>query len=552
MTLALKRLIEKILSSNGPLTIGQILQHAADAGDPHIKKQELLEFLQRAECNSWVRQSDIPNRREKGWTLTESRKQDLGLVPKPKETRDHEPERQPLFDRLYGWQKQAVCAWEARRHRGIVEAVTGSGKTMLALAAWERLKNKEKLLHALIVVPTRPLMNQWYECFQSAFPAHRIGRIGDGHRDDFSRSSICIAVVHSAVKRLPQLFAHLDRCPAKTFLIADECHRYIDPQVFSRIRRFSFNFTLGLSATIDPFQVEGLGQVVCTYRFGDAVRDGLIPRFDLVNCPVPLTRGESADYRNLTTKFMEQFDLVRKVYQSELEGIAGNHIFRRLQSMLKQPGYEKDPVICRLFGLMFRRVSISYKAEHKMELAKEILLLLLSRGRKMLVFFERIQSAAEVQDDIEDAERLEIETANTLADTVTQQGANWCKVLHSGLGAEERKQTLVEFRKAKVAALLVCRVLDEGVNVPDMDAAILVASTQSVRQRIQRVGRVLRNFVGKKRPLVVTLYVPETTDRIVVAEDEETFAEAATIYHVEYTKCIALLNKLLTEFPERT
>jgi len=307
-----------------------------------------------------------------------------------------------------------------------------------------------------------------------------------------------------------------------------------------------------LSATIDPFQVEGLGQVVCTYRFGDAVRDGLIPRFDLVNCPVPLTRGESADYRNLTTKFMEQFDLVRKVYQSELEGIAGNHIFRRLQSMLKQPGYDKDPVICRLFGLMFRRVSISYKAEHKMELAKEILLLLLSRGRKMLVFFERIQSAAEVQDDIEDAERLEIETANTLADTVTQQGANWCKVLHSGLGAEERKQTLVEFRKAKVAALLVCRVLDEGVNVPDMDAAILVASTQSVRQRIQRVGRVLRNFVGKKRPLVVTLYVPETTDRIVVAEDEETFAEAATIYHVEYTKCIALLNKLLTEFPERT
>jgi hypothetical protein len=83
MTLALKRLIEKILSSNGTLTTDQILQHAADAGHPHLKKRELSEFLQRAECNSWVQQSDIPNRREKGWTLTEKRKQDLGLVPKP-------------------------------------------------------------------------------------------------------------------------------------------------------------------------------------------------------------------------------------------------------------------------------------------------------------------------------------------------------------------------------------------------------------------------------------------------------------------------------------
>lgn len=548
MTLALKRLIDKILSSNGPLTISQVFQHAADAGHPHVKKQELLEFLQRAECNSWVRQTDIPNRGEKGWTLTESRKQDLGLVAKPKESRHREPERAPLFDRLYGWQKQAVCAWEARRHRGIVEAVTGSGKTLLALAAWERLKHKEKILHTLIVVPSRPLMNQWYECFQSVFPAQRIGRIGDGHRDDFSRFNICVAVVHSAVKHLPELFAHLDRCPAKTFLIADECHRYIDPQVFSRIRRFSFNYTLGLSATIDPFQVAGLGQVVCTYCFGDAVRDGLIPRFDLVNCPVALARGESADYRSLTTKLMEQFDLVKDVYRAELEGITGNQIFRRLQSMLKQPEYENDPVIRRLFGLMFRRVSISYKAEHKMELAKEISLLLLNRGRKLLVFFERIQSAADVQDDMEDAERLEIETANALAEKV---GMNWCKVLHSGLRTEERKERLEDFRRAKVAALLVCRVLDEGVDVPDMDAAILVASTQSVRQRIQRIGRVLRRGEDKKRPLVVTLYVPETTDRNVVADDDEIFAEAAEIHHAEYTKCIALLIKLLAEFPER-
>jgi RNA polymerase primary sigma factor len=542
MTPTLKRQLEHFLFASGPATPDQLLQHAADAGYPHITKRELMELLQRSEANGWVRQTAIPNRREKGWALTERRKETLGLVPKPAEVVQHESESRLLFDRLYNWQKQAVCAWEARHHRGIVEAVTGSGKTKVALAAWERLKSKQKLLHTLIVVPTIPLMNQWHEAFHAEFPEKSLGRIGGGHHDDFSRFSICVAVVNSAVRRLRDLFEHLDRCPAKTFLIADECHRYIDPEVFSRIRRFSFNFSLGLSATIDPFQVDGLGQVVCTYRFGDAVRDGLIPRFDLVNCPVPMTPGEAADYRNLSLKLSEQFDLVKDAYQDQLQGVTGNQVFRKLQSMLKQPEYEHARDIRRLFGLMFRRASISYKAENKMELAKEILLLLLNGKRKMLVFFERIQSAADLQDEVEGADRLEIETANALAEQV---GVNWCKVLHSGLGAEERRERLEEFRSATVAALLVCRVLDEGVDVPDMDAAIMVASTQSVRQRIQRTGRVLRRKEGKKKPLVVTLYVPETSDRNVVVDDYETFAEAADVHRVAHTRCVEKLRALL-------
>ena len=129
------------------------------------------------------------------------------------------------------------------------------------------------------------------------------------------------------------------------------------------------------------------------------------------------------------------------------------------------------------------------------------------------------------------------------------EGTNWCQVLHSGLAREERRTRLEEFRRNTVAALLACRVLDEGLDVPEIDAAILVASSQSKRQRIQRVGRSLRKGDGKKRPLVITLYVPETTDVNVTAEDSELFGEAAKIYKETAETCLSCVHRLLNTHP---
>ena len=70
---------------------------------------------------------------------------------------------------LYPWQTKALAEWEKHRCRGMIEAVTGSGKTRVALAAWNQLwhqlRMKSKALNTLVVVPTIPLMNQWHECF---------------------------------------------------------------------------------------------------------------------------------------------------------------------------------------------------------------------------------------------------------------------------------------------------------------------------------------------------------------------------------------------------
>ena len=533
------KLVKEILAANqSPQTVAQLVDEIHEKGYPRITKKQVIEYLDFAKPNGVVTQVQVPGRDAQGWILT------------PKRTRppDSPEATAPRFsDRLYRWQSAALTQWNAHHQRGIVEAVTASGKTMVALAGWEQLREKVKPLNTLIVVPTVDLMHQWHDRFSQAFPDHRIGLIGGGHKDDFSKAPICISVINSAVRHLDELFAHVQRSSVKTFLIADECHRYIEPAVFQRIRHFGFTYTLGLSATIDPFQVRGLGQVIYTYGFADAVRDGLIPKFDLVNTRVSLTDGEQANHEALTEKIADQIDLVKRLFTEELRGVpSGDAFWKKLQSLMQLPNGGKEPTIARLFGLIFRRAAISYTATMKMELAKKLVVTLLNQGRKkVIVFFERIRSAEEVQSDVGAGSPLDVEAAQSLQAAVLEEGTNWCQVLHSGLAREERRTRLEEFRSNTVAALLACRVLDEGLDVPEIDAAILVASSQSKRQRIQRVGRSLRKGDGKKRPLVITLYVPETSDVNVTAEDNELFGEAAKIYKETAETCLVRVHHLL-------
>ena len=76
---------------------------------------------------------------------------------------------------------------------------------------------------------------------------------------------------------------------------------------------------------------------------------------------------------------------------------------------------------------------------------------------------------------------------------------------HSGLPAGERTATLARFRKGSLDVLVTCRALDEGFNVPETEIGIIAASTATRRQRIQRLGRVLRPSKGKSRAAVYTL-----------------------------------------------
>jgi superfamily II DNA or RNA helicase len=328
---------------------------------------------------------------------------------------------------LLAWQAEALARWDSAGRRGIVEAVTGSGKTHVALGAIERLYAENKCLSTLIVVPTIALMDQWYDRLTAYFPGKRVGRIGGNHKDDFSIICIaCVAVINSAASKVGTLLKHCESPRNKSFLIADECHRYIEGPFFSRILRHRFDHTLGLSATIFDYEVPGLGRIVSQYTFRDACKDGVVPPFHLVNVAVPLTKSERDEYLRLSEKIRDQLHKVQDLFDSELEHIPDGRLFQRLRQMMALPDGGECPIIKKLFTLLFRRAKVYYLAENKQRLTERLTRLLVEQGRKKtLVFFERILSADTMEED------LARTAARGLCDRLLREEPIWCRVYHS-------------------------------------------------------------------------------------------------------------------------
>ena len=191
---------------------------------------------------------------------------------------------------LYPWQAEALAAWDRRGGRGVVEAVTGAGKTMVGIAA--ALDELWRRGQVLVLVPTVELQHQWTAALESRLTdRRRVGRLGAGAGDSLVATDVLVAVVNSA------RVTNVRPIRQGGLLIADECHRYgsavnqlaLDP----RFRR-----RLGLSATyardddgnlawLDPY----FGGVCFRLDYRRAVADEVTARLTVSLVGVVPARG---------------------------------------------------------------------------------------------------------------------------------------------------------------------------------------------------------------------------------------------------------------------
>ncbi len=372
---------------------------------------------------------------------------------------------------LRPWQAEALAAW-SQTGRGVVEAVTGTGKTRLALAALRLIVDRGG--RALVLVPTLDLQEQWLRELRATFADRRIGRLGGGHDDDLHTVDVLVATPHSAAS------VPIDLPPATPgILIADEAHRYGAPTWASALGG-DFAFRLALTATfergdtgVDDVLMPYFGQIVFAYDVARAAQDGTIAPYAIATCAVPLTDDERAQY--------EAADARCRALHRELIGPLGmprepQQLFAAVSAIVAEAdrtGRDGTQVrACREYLVRVRqRRDVAADATHKLGVLATVAPAL--AGHRSLVFADTVEQA--------EAAAHVLDKAGLRAETV-----------HGKLDAKRRKIRLHQFRAGNLDAIVAPRVLDEGVDVPDADVAVVLAAFRTRRQMVQRLGRVLR------------------------------------------------------------
>lgn len=393
----------------------------------------------------------------------------------------------------YEWQRAAARAWETAGGRGIMEVVTGAGKTALAAFLYARLLDRltaeDRELQLIVVVPRIELVRQWGRELRHLLQLQgiRLGEYHGNHRCKPELQDILLITQDSARRVLMRM-----RFDRPTLLVADECHRLGAPAA-SRILTRPYTWTLGLSATperggdlgFEEILVPRLGPVIYRYRYQEAVRDGIIARFRVVRVAVSLLPEEHREYSRLTETITRSLQRLKARYPA-LRGAMG-HRFWQILGALKRD-HPEDDSFERLTAATSERRGIVHLAHEKLEVIR-LLAGHLTPPTRVLCFHERI------------------EAADQLLETCHQAGRR-AVVYHSRIPDPVRKDTLEDFRQGGADWLIACRSLDEGLDVPTVDTIVIAAGSKSPRQLIQRLGRALRIQGGDK---IATVYLLEVT-----------------------------------------
>lgn len=362
---------------------------------------------------------------------------------------------------LRPYQRAALLAWQVADERGLLVMPTGSGKTRVALAAMAAAECR-----TLCLVPTRALLQQWLAELGAVHGAP-IGCLGDGRR---AVEAITVSTFESAYRLMPSIGNRFD------LLIVDEAHHFGVGLRDEALEMCLAPRRLGLTATPpDAAALHRLSQLVgpIVYQIGVGDLTGsYLADFDLVVLPLALDAAErdryDADYREFS-------ELNRRFRQQHPHGT-----WQELVSVASQSAEGRAALAA---GRRARRL-VSFTRAKARAVAT---LLARHRSSRVLIFTADNAAAYAI-------------AAEQLIMPIT------CDISRG-----ERQHALDAFRRGQLRALVSARVLNEGIDVPDADVAIIVGSTFGEREHVQRVGRLLRPGPGK-RALVYELVTAATTE----------------------------------------
>lgn len=427
----------------------------------------------------------------------------------------------PINIRLYDHQRKAVKEWLKNKGQGILEMATGSGKTITALSSATKLYELAgPPLFIVIVCPYLHLVDQWseeaknfgldplicahgrqtwYEDFQIRLYNARTGQ-----------RQITSAIASNSTFRSDAFQKILSDIDTSLLFIGDEVHN-LGASTLRKSLPENASYRLGLSATperwFDSTGTEALtdyfGPTLAHYTLREALEDEVLCPYRYFPHTVTLSDDELEEYHEITKQ-------IGRLFASESDS--------------------EDDSSPKLKRLLIKRARIVATAENKLELLRS-LMKPRRESRHMLVYCGdgRVEETG-TQEEMRQIRAVTRMLGNDLLMRVAKYTAE--------TPTDRRRKLRKDFANGDIQSLVAIRCLDEGVDIPEIEQAFILASTSNPRQFIQRRGRLLRRSPGKD--------MADIHDFIVVPPEEH--RDSKSEYFVATRKLFGKELKRVIEF----
>ena len=389
----------------------------------------------------------------------------------------------PEWLNLYDYQQEAIKNWQANDYCGIFDMATGTGKTLTALGAVAELCKNVKRLAVIIVCPYQHLVEQWVEDIRAFGANPIIGYSGSSYTNykrelknrifnfnykitDFfcfitTNASFMSKAINEEIRKLTQ----------DTILVVDEAHNFGAKNLQSTLQQ-DFTYRLALSATLER-QGDEDGTTVLKNFFGNkcieyglerAIAEKKLTPYYYYPVIVYLTDEELEKYQLYTSKIIQ--NIVRRKDKTIVTNLAKEFMLKRARLV----------------------AGASEKIEKLREMANDF-----KNEKNMLIYC----GATNVQGNDKSSDE-DIRQIDYISRMLNFDFGMHTAQFTSREDSNERKRRLEEFQDGEIQALIAIKCLDEGVNVPAIKTAYILASTTNPKEYIQRRGRVLRLYPGKE------------------------------------------------------
>lgn len=370
-------------------------------------------------------------------------------------------------------QLKAVQIWKSNRGKGTIEAATGFGKSFIAMILIRKLLKKRPFAKILIVVPSEFLKRQWIKNLDAA-----------------GYNLVEVTIINTLITRHKENY---------DFLILDEIHRYGAEKFRLVFNLISYNYILGLTATYQRYDnmhsiINEYCPIIDKISLKECLKNSWVSDLRIYNFGITMSPEEKLEYETINDKFNYYFSFFAHDFSKAIACIKDQ---KARDAFIKDnPGLKNQDIMIKAINFsktLQKRKSFYLTPQSKLDVIKTIL------------------------EKFHDLKIITFSEYTTTADTITKLFPYRSFSYHSKKSSKRLKEDMRKFIRGEYTVINTSKALDEGIDIPQIEMAIIHSGNATKRQAIQRMGRAIR-FEKGKIALIINLYLKDTRDEYALSE----------------------------------